>query len=199
MQRRADRSETGRQFAVPPYGQFLMKLGLFRRTPEQDSIHALYGAIVAHARSPAFYRDYRVPDTVPGRLEMILIHAFLFSRRTRAGTDELHRVGQAVFDRFCDDMDANLREMGVGDLAVPKHMRRIGEAFYGRATAYDAALAETGDLALTQALIKNVLNGKPEQAQRLAAYMRAADEQLAQKSEADMTQGKIDFPDPGKF
>ena len=49
-------------------------------------------------------------------------------------------LSQALFDRFCEDMDANLREMGVGDLAVPKRMRAFGEAFYGRAVAYDLAL-----------------------------------------------------------
>jgi cytochrome b pre-mRNA-processing protein 3 len=179
-----------------------MKSGLFRRTPKQDTIHALYGAIVAQARSPAFYRAYGVPDTVTGRLEMILIHAFLFSRRTRTGMETMRRLGQGVFDRFCDDMDANLREMGIGDLAVPKHMQRIGEAFYGRAAAYDAALAATGDVALTQALIRNVLaegEQQAERAQRLAAYVKAADVQLAQQEDADLIQGRISFPNPETF
>lgn len=176
-----------------------MKPGFFRRAPEQDSIYALYGAIVAHARQPGFYRDHGVPDSVMGRLEMILIHTFLFSRRSRNGTDGLNRLGQAVFDRFCDDMDANLREMGIGDLAVPKHMRRIGEAFYGRASAYDAGLAESGDMALTEALTRNVFDGNDEKASRLAVYMRAADEELSRMSEADLIQGKIAFPAPEKF
>ena len=45
-------------------------------------------------------------------------------------------------------MDHNLREMGIGDQGVPRQMRRVGEAFYGRAQAYDAALAEQGNEAL---------------------------------------------------
>ena len=53
-------------------------------------------------------------------------------------------LSQALFDHFCDDMDANLREMGVGDLTVPKRMQAFGEAFYGRAAAYDLALAREG-------------------------------------------------------
>jgi cytochrome b pre-mRNA-processing protein 3 len=179
-----------------------MKTGLFRRSPKVDSIHPLYGAIVAQARCPAFYRDYGVPDTVAGRLEMILVHAFLFSRRARSGRDDLRKLGQGVFDRFCDDMDANLREMGIGDLAVPKHMRRIGEAFYGRAAAYDTALAAAEDDALTETLARNVFADglqQQERARRLAAYMRAADNQLAQEADADVMQGRISFPDPGKF
>jgi cytochrome b pre-mRNA-processing protein 3 len=179
-----------------------MKTGLFRRSPKVDSIHPLYGAIVAQARSPGFYRDYGVPDTVTGRLEMILIHAFLFSRRTRTGTAAMRRLGQGVFDRFCDDMDANLREMGIGDLAVPKHMQRIGEAFYGRAAAYDTALAAAEDDALTEALARNVFADgaqQQERARRLAAYMRTADNQLTQQADVDVMQGRISFPDPGKF
>src|SRR5690242_11860323 len=157
-----------------------MKSGLFRRSPKRDKIDELYGAIVAQARQPAFYRTYGVPDTVTGRLEMILLHTFLFSRRTHGSTDELRRLGQGVFDRFCDDMDANLREMGIGDLAVPKHMQRIGEAFYGRASAYDAAWTAEGELA--EALLRNVFAGDhahAEQAARLSRYLRAADVQLA--------------------
>ena len=176
--------------------------GLFSRVPRQNTIHALYGAIVAQARSPVFYRSYGVPDTVAGRLEMILIHAFLFSRRTRNRTEALQRLGQGVFDRFCDDMDANLREMGVGDLAVPKHMQRIGEAFYGRTAAYDTALAAAQDSALAQALIRNVFAGAPqypERAQCLAAYIKAADFQLAQQEDVELTQGRISFPDPETF
>ncbi len=58
--------------------------------------------------------------------------------RSAGGAD----LSQALFDHFCDDMDANLREMGVGDLTVPKRMQAFGEAFYGRTAAYDLALTE---------------------------------------------------------
>ena len=179
-----------------------MKFGLFRRTPRTDTIPALYGAIVAQARLPAFYSAYGVPDTVSGRLEMILIHTFLFFRRTRSGTEGMRQLGQQVFDRFCDDMDANLREMGIGDLAVPKHMKRIGEAFYGRAAAYDTGLDVNDDAALAEALLRNVFaddGSQPERARRLAGYMRAADEQLAREEDINLAQGRISFPDPEKF
>ncbi len=97
-----------------------MILRLFRRTPRSASIAALYGMIVAQARSPQFYRDYGVPDTVNGRFEMIALHTVLLLRRLADGSPELRQVGQEVFDRFCDDMDASMREMGVGDLTVPQ-------------------------------------------------------------------------------
>ena len=118
-----------------------MMFHFFRRNPSNRSIAALYGMIVAQARTAAFYRSYGVPDTVNGRFEMVVLHAVLVLRRLESEPAPVRGLGQALFDRFCADMDGNLREMGVGDLAVPDRMRRIGEAFYGRQAAYAAALA----------------------------------------------------------
>ena len=56
----------------------------------------------------------------------------------------MSELSQGVFDTFCRDMDHNLREMGISDQGVPRQMQRVGEAFYGRAQAYDMALATTG-------------------------------------------------------
>jgi cytochrome b pre-mRNA-processing protein 3 len=129
--------------------------------------------IVAQARQPAFYASFGVPDTVDGRFDMLLLHLWMVLRRLRRiqGGNEL---SQMLFDHFCADIDGNLREMGVGDLTVPKRMQKFGEAFYGRSIAYDAAL-DAGDVALAQALCKNILDGgDAAQARRLAAYVDAA-------------------------
>jgi cytochrome b pre-mRNA-processing protein 3 len=83
----------------------------------------LYGAIVAQARSPSFYRDYGVPDTVGGRLDMIILHLVLLLARLKGESAQAAALGQHVFDAFCRDIDDNFREMGVGDLAVPREMR----------------------------------------------------------------------------
>ena len=58
-----------------------MKFPLFRRRARSDTISTLYGTIVAQARAPAFYQNYGVPDTVAGRLEMIMLHAVLLLGR----------------------------------------------------------------------------------------------------------------------
>jgi cytochrome b pre-mRNA-processing protein 3 len=117
---------------------------LFRRDARQHTISTLYGTIVAQARLPCFYREYGVPDTLNGRFDLLVLQLTMILDRL-AQDAELRDLGQALFDRFCQDMDHNLREMGVGDLSVPKEMQRIGEAFYGRAQAYRAALAAPGE------------------------------------------------------
>jgi cytochrome b pre-mRNA-processing protein 3 len=170
---------------------------LFRPTPSDPIIAMLYGTIVAQARAPVFYRQYRVPDTVNGRLEMIMLHAVLLLWRLEQGAEPLPALGQAVFDRFCADMDESLREMGVGDLAVPRKMRQVGEAFYGRQAAYRTALAADG-AELGAALERNVFAGalEPAGAAWLAAYARAAASQLA--AQDGFERGEVAFPDPAQ-
>src|ERR1035437_414427 len=98
---------------------------LFRREPRgPDTISTLYGMIVAQARLPCFYRDYAVADTVNGRFDLIVLHLALVLDRL-AQDPVLQPLGQGIFDRFCQDMDHNLREMGIGDLKVPQQMRRV--------------------------------------------------------------------------
>ncbi len=171
----------------------------FRRTDQAGTIGALYGAIVAQARHPTFYRCYRVPDTIDGRFDMIVLHVALFSRRIRGESGAVRALGQAVFDRFCRDMDHNLREMGIGDLAVPKRTRDFGEAFYGRAQSYDRALASGDDRTLIATLAKNVFarpGEAPPEASRLARYVRAAEHVLAAQNGADFLAGALAFPAP---
>src|SRR5262245_44366534 len=129
---------------------------------------------------------------------MIVLHLILVLRRWREVPATVRPLGQQIFDRFCRDMDHNLREMGVGDLAVPKQMRRVAEAFYGRAGTYEAGLADNDSAALEAALARNVFGTTqtPLGARRLAAYMQEAARQLAAQDPAN---GKIAFPDPDQI
>ena len=166
------------------------------RTP-RPTIAILYGAIVAQARDPRFYAAYAVPDTVLGRFDLIVLHLALVLRRMREGV-ATRTLAQGVFDAFCRDMDHNLREMGISDPGVPRQMQKVGEAFYGRAQAYDAALAESGE-ALAQTLARNVYaeaTGSRIAAARLAAYVRQAVERLDAQPLEELARGMVRFPKP---
>jgi len=167
------------------------------RIPLRGTIEAIYGMIVTQAREPLFYRDLGVPDTVNGRFDLLVLHLWMVLRRLRP-MPEGAALCQALFDRFCEDMDGNLREMGVGDLTVPKRMQAFGEAFYGRTAAYDLALAD-GREALAQAFCKNILNGEGlENARRLAYYAEAAIAALAGLDDAAMRRASWRFPHPAR-
>jgi cytochrome b pre-mRNA-processing protein 3 len=165
------------------------------RMRSRGTIEAIYGMIVTQAREPSFYRDLRVPDTVDGRFDLLVLHLWMLLRRLKPAADGT-RLCQALFDHFCDAMYANLREMGVGDLIVPKRMQAFGEAFYGRAAAYDVALA-AGYGPLAQALDRNILSGKGgENARRLAVYAAAAIAVLDRSDEATLLRAAWTFPSP---
>jgi cytochrome b pre-mRNA-processing protein 3 len=169
---------------------------VFRRP--DPTIAMLYGAIVAQARDARFYEVYGVADTVLGRFDMLMLHLALVLRRLRAGEAATQGLAQGLFDHFCRDMDDNLRELGISDQGVPRQMQRVAQAFYGRAQAYDAALAAPGDDTLTQALLRNVYAaaGEPSvAAARLAAYVRQAVEYLDRQPFEEFGQGSVGFPE----
>lgn len=174
-------------------------LWLFKRpaTPPgapAPTIDAIYGMIVAQARLPVFYREYGVPDTVNGRFDMIVLHLWMVLRRFRAL--EAEDIPQALMDRFCSDLDGNLREMGVSDLTVPKRMLGFAGAFYGRSAAYDAAFA-AGPAQLADALARNVLVSEDGSgAGPLAAYVRQAAGALDGVGDAAMRSAAWSFAAP---
>lgn len=111
-----------------------------RTNPEQIAAEGLYAALVAQSRQPVFYTDLGVPDSVDGRFDMVLLHSFIVLRRLGREGKAARSLSQAVYDVMFVDMDRAVREMGIGDLSVKKHIRRMMKAFNGRVAAYEEGL-----------------------------------------------------------
>lgn len=174
-----------------------MPFSLHRRRERRETIERLYGAIVAQARLPIFYTRLAVPDTVEGRFDLIVLHVYLLFRRLAGEDAETQAIGQGIFDWFVEDMDGSLREMGTGDLVVPKRIRAMGEAFYGRAGSYDKALRAPDDTALAAALLRNVYDGDAaagDAALKLAHYVRSAVVTLAAQDAEAILRGAPAWP-----
>jgi cytochrome b pre-mRNA-processing protein 3 len=178
-----------------------MILAGFRRRSQAHIVATLYGAVVAQARLPAFYADFGVADTVEGRFDLLVLHLVLLLRRL-GQESELRRslgqeLGQEVFGAFCRDLDANLREMGVGDLAGPKRMQKFAGAFYGRQAAYLEAITSAEPRAIENALARNIFAGDASgNAGRLADYVRAAVRGLDAQADETLNRGALGFPAP---
>jgi cytochrome b pre-mRNA-processing protein 3 len=125
-----------------------------RPHPQREAAERLYGAIVAQARQSFFYADLGVPDTVDGRFDMILMHAFIVMLRLRESGEESKALSQTLYDVMFVDMDRAIREIGIGDLSVKKHIRRMMKAFNGRLTAYESGLSDP--VLLNDAIRRNV-------------------------------------------
>jgi cytochrome b pre-mRNA-processing protein 3 len=152
---------------------------------------------VTQARSRGIYTDWRAPDTIEGRFEMIALHlAAVLHRLAREG-EPGRRLGRALTEVFAADIDDNLRELTMGDLAVPRQVKRAVAALQDRHAAYGAAFAATPDGPLAAAIEARL--GEPDAAQGLdagaiCAYIREANRGLAALSGADILAGRIAWP-----
>jgi len=170
---------------------------LFSRKPYSAPAERLYGEIMAAARRPAlFLPPYGAPDTLEGRFDMLVLHAFLVIRRLAAMPAPAPAMAQELSNHLFAALDRALREMGVGDLAVPKRIAKLAADYNGRRTAYEAALGEGGD-ALAAALARNVFgSAEPSVGAPLARYVMQAAATLAATPLAAFETGPIPFPAP---
>ncbi len=137
---------------------------LFRTSPPRDTLDPLYRAIVTAARDPAWYRAGGVPDTIDGRFDMIAtLTALVLLRleREEAGRE----ISVLLTELFIADMDSSLRQIGIGDYVVGKHVGRMMGALGGRLAAFRAAEDRE---ALTGAVERNVFRGAPPSPEALA-------------------------------
>jgi cytochrome b pre-mRNA-processing protein 3 len=149
---------------------------LFRERPAAGAGKALYTPLIEQARRPVFYLEGGVADTPQGRFELYSLHLALLVRRLRGAGPFAAEASQALFDTFLSGLDHGLRELGVGDLTVPKKMRRLGEALYGRLRGYDAALAGDAEPGALEAMIGRTVYAGIDSppAHALSAYARDA-------------------------
>lgn len=125
-----------------------------RREDDRAALRPLWLRLITIAREPAWYSQAGIADTIAGRFDAItLVMALALLRMERE--PELVSPSVRLTELFVDDMDLQLRESGVGDLVVGKHMGKLMGVLGGRLGAYRSALAE-GDEALAAALGRNV-------------------------------------------
>lgn len=169
---------------------------LFARRPSKAAGQALYASAAGQARAPAFYLAMGVPDTPEGRFELYTLHLILVLSRLKGQGAQAAETSQAAFDAYVRALDGALHELGVGYTGVPKRMKRLGAAFYGRVKSYEGALAALPDLAELEGLIGRTVLAEASggDARGLAAYAAEASRLLAGQSLDSLLQGRLDWP-----
>ncbi|MGO1117265.1 ubiquinol-cytochrome C chaperone family protein [Rhodovibrionaceae bacterium A322] len=178
------------------------KLGFFERlfpgNANEDSARLLYERIVAQSRLEAFYRDCKVPDTVDGRFELLVLHVFLVLNRLKASHAQTSELGQTLFDIMVYDLDQSLRVSGVGDLKIGPKLRQMTEAFYGRISAYDAGLLDSDETGALKAALERNLYGTTEAPDEvvltaMVTYMRSVTADLKKQTPENLMAGELSF------
>ncbi|MES1157201.1 MAG: ubiquinol-cytochrome C chaperone family protein [Alphaproteobacteria bacterium] len=156
-----------------------MAFRLFTSSRLGKDAERLLSTVTQISRQPNFFGPERVADTLEGRFELMTVNAVLALIRLRQ-EPALAPLGQEFTDQLFRHFDAGLREAAVGDLAVPRRMRKIAGAFYGRLDVYSKALVADDLPELAEALGRNALNvSSAAFAPVLAAYMSACAKQQA--------------------
>lgn len=154
----------------------------------RDAAERLYAALMTRARQPVFFERFAVADTLDGRFDLLALHAWLALDRLKSNPD----LGQALVTRIFAGFDEAFREMGAGDIGLGRRIKKLGDAFYGRLSAYGEASSRE---ALTAAVQRNLYRGiETPAAAAIATYIDRARAHLASGGE-----GELDFgPLPGE-
>ena len=157
-------------------------MGFFRRIfngkRDRAPLRPLYDDAVAYARDRRWFIDGEVPDTIDGRFDMLASVMALLLIRLEKDEATTREESALLAELFIDDMEGSLRQIGIGDLMVGKHVGKMMGALGGRLTAFRPAARSGGDMA--PAVRRNVFHDAPPSeaavvfvAGRLEAFSRA--------------------------
>jgi cytochrome b pre-mRNA-processing protein 3 len=193
---------------------------VFKPRPAKQTGDRLYVACVTQSRLPVFYLDYGVDDAIGARFELLTFHVGLVVTRLKSlpASDSRHgqaqETAQALFDSFLLALDSTLREQGVGDLSVPKKMKKLGQVIYTRMKRWDDLWRDNADLTATaDYAARTIMAGSDyaddetegetgneaisaavlERAQAFAIYAQAAQDGLKID---EVLAGRLAFPQP---
>jgi cytochrome b pre-mRNA-processing protein 3 len=155
----------------------VLRLPFSRRNRRRSVIETLHSRIAAASREEALYVDRLVPDTLDGRFASLALHAVLVLRRLRDLPPPADEVAQELVDCLFRILDANLRELGVGDTVIPKRMKKLAAAFHGLVHRYDRLIA-AGARAELAAALAVTLDVPAQPAGRLADYLLAGEKRM---------------------
>lgn len=166
---------------------------LFGETKERSALEPLYRALVGVGRDPTWYRDGRVPDTLDGRFGMVAAITALALLRIEAEGEEGKLPSVLLTELFIEDMDSTLRQIGIGDYVVGKHVGRMVGALGGRLGAF----RDAGDGDFERAVRRNIFHDDPPSEEALAFVTRRLEEfrQALGRTPVDVLyQGKVPRP-----
>ena len=172
---------------------WLKQLGTRRQTAR-----SLYGSIVTQARSRSLYAGLGVPDTAEGRFEMIVLHLILVSRRLAREGEAGKRLARALTETFVVDLDDSLREMSVGDLAVPREVKRAVAVLHDRYATYGAGLDAAPDadklVSVIRAKLASLRGAESLDAAGVRTYIEGAVRGLDLQAGTEVLAGRLGWP-----
>lgn len=169
---------------------------------DRKAVKSLYEIVTVQSLDPWFYSEIGIDSGFTGRFDVAALHAHILLERLRSDANIPAGFSQKLFECFMGNWDFALRESGVGDMSMHKHIKRVTQGFFGRARAYAEALAVEGDrerrAAIGEALKRNLNIGQMHDAEmrRLVSYVAGLQSCLQQQSSDDLRAGRLELGKP---
>jgi cytochrome b pre-mRNA-processing protein 3 len=174
--------------------------GITSPGPKTVAANHLHDSIVKQSRQAQFYSELGVPDSIDGRFDLLLLHAFIVLSALERHGDVGRQLAQKTVDVMFQALDEAVRELGVGDMGVPRRVKAMSSAYTGRSQAY-ASAAESGSAALAEALQRNLYRGAAvdtRQVDAVAHYVLAELARLKTLPLESFVRGELGFASPRK-
>jgi len=114
---------------------------LFRGlTAEPERGAALFDTLTAEARRPHWYVEGTVPDTIDGRFGVLATVTALAIVRLEQDGDAGNAASVALTERFIEVMETEHREIGIGDPALGRQVRRLVGSLSRRTDLWRSAI-----------------------------------------------------------
>jgi cytochrome b pre-mRNA-processing protein 3 len=140
---------------------------LFGDKRQRAALRPLYDAVVKAGRDPVWYRDGGVPDTMEGRFDLLSALVAIVLLRLESEGEGARHESVMLTELYVDDMDGTLRQLGIGDVVVGKHvgkmMGMLGGQLGALRTAFAAGSGDSGGGAgaLVPAVRRNIFREAP--------------------------------------
>jgi len=173
-------------------------LGLKKTAPTQLAGQSLYAQAVAQSRQIVFYTDYGVPDEIGARFEILVLHVLMLTDALKSEELQRRETSQALFDALMQALDDTLREQGIGDLSVPKKMKKLGQEVYTRMVRWDEMWEQDAPTDAQADYLRRTLYAGQEEAAALPLWSQALahyinDVRAALRADR-LTEGQADWP-----
>ena len=134
----------------------------FKKKKYETISNDIYQKIVKFSRNKIFYTKYKVPDTIDGRFDMLVLITIIVVFRLSKIKEEGIKLSQKIFDIIFKDLDFSLRELGAGDVSVANNMKKLISSYMGRQKIYLKAFKNDDEKFLAMAFKNNIFRNNDQ-------------------------------------
>lgn len=163
-----------------------------RLTGEPKRGQALFSALVVEAQETHWFLEGQVPDTVNGRFAILATVIALATVRLETDGESGRAASVALTERLVETLDAEIREMGLGDPTLGKQVRKLIGAVASRVERWRPVVVS--DQPWTEEVQRSVYGDDPAPVAALAhteSELRALWTRLETSSIDELNAGRI--------